>query len=446
MVPLRLCYLILDCLFDQKCMLARAPFKDFTDTMLSGFNVSLIAKPGLLPKPADNEEEAIDECIQSIQRNESDVILMPYTMPVIMSNIKTGPVFFSDKITIASTYAVENDTATLGVLGTFDAFGVDAVALIFNFFVILTVLICFNYILERKSPRRQVRINGRRFNLRFVPWFIFCFFAKQTPSFPGNMTALKVLLTCCLLTFSYFVTFFYSSMIKTDMVTVKAPRVIASYQDILDDPSIVPYIRHASDEYTTFKRAPRGSLKRKIWERIVKMGVSRLVYDDSNDSDRAIRYNLFMQTKAVIMAYSRLVGIVKYAYALQLKRMENRKGLYVSDLTESKRLCASVINRMTDNVISHKYEVRMKRYFEGHFYYKFLDDAGLQSGQFYGEFFGLGTDISDADQYINERVVLRDPVLVEPTITYFMPLFILYLVVSFIQLIIFVIERWVRLE
>ena len=212
MLPLRLCYLILDCLFTHKCKLARAPFKDFTDTMLSGFNVSLLAKPSSLHSPTDDEDKVIDDCLLSIQKNESDTILLPYTIPIIMKNMKNGPVVFSDKISIFSTYGVENDTANLGILDTFDAFGVDAVTLILNFFVILAVLIVLTYILERKSSCRRMRINSRRLNLRLVPWFIFCFFAKQFSSLPGNMTAVKVLLTCCLLTFSYFVTFFYSSM------------------------------------------------------------------------------------------------------------------------------------------------------------------------------------------------------------------------------------------
>ena len=266
------------------------------------------------------------------------------------------------------------------------------------------------------------------------------------------MTALKVLLTCCLLTFSYFVTFYYTAMIKTDMVTVKTPRVIASYQDILDDPSIRPYIRHTFDEYKSFKQAPLGSVKRKIWNRIVKMGVNRLVYNDesNSDGDEDIRFlrskNPVMYTKAVIMAYTRLVYVVKYMLGLHLKIVEewkNRRGLYVSDPTDSDRLSASVINSMSDEVISIKYQKRMRRFFEGHFWYKITDNTGVLWAQHYGDMMGLGKDISDADQYVNEKVLLPEPELVKQTITYFTPLFILYLVFCCVQFILFVIERWV---
>ena len=281
MLPLRLCYLKADCFFDKECN-GNSYFvkKDFTDTMLSGFNLSLVAKDSSLQSPTNDGDKGIDECLLSVERNESDVVLLPYTVPVIRNNIKIGPVIFSDKITILSTYKFQK-VLSPRVFATFDAFDLDALALILNFLVIFAALISLTYILERKSPCRRVRIDGRRFKLRFVPWFIFRYFVKQYPSFPGNLTALKVLLTCCLLTFSYFVTFFYTSMIKTDMVTVKTPRVIASYQDILVDPSILPYIRHMLDEYISFKEAGAGSLKKKIWERIVKMGVKKLVFADS---------------------------------------------------------------------------------------------------------------------------------------------------------------------
>ena len=457
MLPLRVCYLQHNWLFNEYCDLPISPWRDLTDTMLSGFNLSLVAKDPSL-QYLTNKGKEIDECLLSIERNDSDVVFLPYTMPVIMNNIKNGPVFFSDKIVIASAYKFENSDANPGIFDTFDAFGIDAVTLILNFFVILTALICLTYILERKSLSRRVRINGRRFNLRFVPWFVFCFFAKQFPSFPGSMTVLKVLLTCCLLTFSYFVTFFYSSMIKTDMVTVKAPRIIGSYQDILDDPQIEPYIRHVLDEYTSFKDAPSGSPKKKIWERIVKMGVNRLVYnnatgDKNKDGDANTAFlqphTTFMHTKAVVMAYAGVINFGKYLMALQLKTLETlkiqepRRMLLVSDPTEIAKLSVSVMNRMTIKDLSMKYEGRMRRFFEGHFYQKYIDNTGLVYAKLYADIMGLGKDISDAHEYINQRVLLPEPVLVKANITYFMSLFISCLVLCFIQFIVFIIERWV---
>ena len=444
MLPLRLCYLKLDCVFHEKCYLPYSPFKDFQDLVVSGFNVSLLAKDSTL-KTLVNASYAIDDCLLSVQTNESDAILLPYTMPLMMNNIKTGPVFFSDKLEIISTYKFENDSSP-GIFATFDAFGLDAITLILNFFILLAALICFTYILERNSPRRRVRINGRRFNLRFVPWFIFCFFVKQFPSFPGNMTALKVLLTCCLLTFSYFVTFFYSSMIKTDMVTVKAPRVIASYQDILDDPSIQPYIRHNFDEFFPFKNAPSGSIKRKIWERILKMGVDKHVFGSDWDREDIVFYDdrhPLMNSKAVIMAYASTTHFVEYLFGVVLKNhKENRKMLFASDPAESTKLSASVLNRMTSPGFSHLYLIRMRRFLEADMWRRMVDNTGLSWAEYYMDLLDKGKDFSYVHEYVDRKVILPEAILVKANMDYFMFLFILYFVLCVTQTIIFLIEIW----
>ena len=142
MLPLRLRYLKLKCLFNEDCDQPFVIYKDLTDTMLSGFNVSLVRKLSSVHSPANDTGKEVDDCILSVERNKSDVILFPYTMPVIRNNIKTGPVFFSDKIAILSTYEFQNDTSSPGIFSTFDAFSIDALTLILNFFVVLAVLIC----------------------------------------------------------------------------------------------------------------------------------------------------------------------------------------------------------------------------------------------------------------------------------------------------------------
>ena len=453
MLPLRVCYFLHKCLFDKNCNDPNSPLQDFADTMVSGFNVSLVGKP-TSSHYATNEDNATDGCLLSLAKNESDVVFQPYIMPVVMSNIRAGPVFFSDKIVIVSTYKFENNDANPKILDTFHTFSVDVVTLILNFLVILATLISFTYILERRSLSRRVRINGRRLNLRFVPWFIFRFFVKQYPLLPGNRTASKVLLTCFLLTFSFFVTFFYCAMIKTDKVTVKAPQVIGSYQDILDDPEIVPYMGDTFDEYVSFKKAPEGSLRKKIWERFVKMKANTFLHssvcirDDGADCPYFNVRNPFMRTKGALLSYARMVASLRYSSSFYFKALKIRRCLYVSDPTDNEKVSASLINRMTLEAVSQKYEGRMRRLFEGYFFVKFLDKFGLHAARLVADFTQLGMEMADADEYVGPKVVLPEPILAKLNIAYFMPLFLLYLVLCFIQFILFLIERWVsgRLE
>ena len=230
-------------------------------------------------------------------------------------------------------------------------------------------------------------------------------------------------------------------MIKTDIVTVKAPRVIGSYQDILDGPEIKPYIYYAYDEYISFKHAKQGSLKRKITERILKMGVNKLV-SHRGFGNLMNPESPFMNSKAVLLAYTSVLDMAKYWLSLYVKRMEAR-GLYVSDPTESEKLSAIVINRMTIEAVSHKYQTRMRRFFQGHIYPQYTKNLGLEFEEYHAGILQMSKVISDIDQCFSQRVILPSPVLVKPNITYFMPLFISYLILCFIQFIVFLIERWV---
>ena len=166
----------------------------------------------------------------------------------------------------------------------------------------------------------------------------------------------------------------------------------------------------------------------------IKMG-SKIVFFD--------RRHPFMNSKAVIMAYSGGSNAVKYFVAIILKDLEKRKVLLASDPSESAKLSAGVINRKTDDTIFHKYHVRMRRWFEGHFTYKMLDNSALRWVEYYANLLGLEMDTRNAAEYVSEKVILPEPVLVKPDITYFKHLFISYLVVCFIQFILFLIERWV---
>ena len=484
MAKLRVCYLRTECFFNEECGIPRLgqQFKSVADTVLSGFNVSLVPKdptakeyisdgdfannsPFVLgvnssniAKPTITFEEDLDPCLVSLQNNESDVTYLSYSMPVMLSNIKTGPVARSERIAMVSSYKLdEDDSASEGILGTFQAFSIDACCLIAQFFIILFALFSLAYIFERRRTRPDFKIDGRRFNLRFIPWFFFCFFAKQIPSFPGDLNLTKAILICNLLTYSYFVTFYYSSMIKTDMVTVKTPKIIGSYQGLLDDPEIEPLINHLHDEYVSFKTAPKGSVKRKIWERILSQGIDKHVIE-SKKGDAIMSFadlnGPFLNGKAAIFAFPFQVNAWKYILGLMAKSLSEREQdprnirfLYVYDKSEMFVTTTYVMNALTAQEVAKKYSVRRTRLVESGIVDILSEKyAVILVQSFADQFPGFGQDISDADEYYSSRVVLPEAVIVKPDMTYFLPLLVLYFVLCFLAFVLFLIERWLAKE
>lgn len=84
MHPLKVCYLVNECLLKEKCNIPgdqeiQVTLKHVTDTFLMGFNVSLTAKTTNVQSVLNGPNDGL----LSLQRNESDIIFLPYSMPVM---------------------------------------------------------------------------------------------------------------------------------------------------------------------------------------------------------------------------------------------------------------------------------------------------------------------------------------------------------------------------
>ena len=442
MLPLRACYLRNLCFF-EKCNLPTkhvigAAARTLYDLVLSKFNVSMIAKPPALSS-LDGFVK-IDECLLSLQRNESDVIMFPYAMIGFLPDVETGPVANEEMIGMLSVYSFESNDNKPGIFGTFQAFSSNVLLLIVCFMFLFHVLMTIIYSLE--NTRRRYTVHGNRCTWKFI-FSIFSFFVKQSSSWPGKETLVKKLTICCLLAFSYFSTFFYSSMIKTDIVTVKTPHVLATYQDILDNPQVKPYIFRVTDEYRTFKSAPNGSIKKRIWEVIVKNGVEKHVLDTNDLEAGTVADADFMNMKGVVMGFSNELHGFKYFGKLRLKGTKLRF-LISFDPSEQSIISTFVMNTFMDSKASRLLKRQLTQVHEANLYDKMRDDFAKNFAMVIGSFVGLGQDISDAESFVSERILLPNAVLITPEVAYFSSLFILYFVLVLISFLILISERYSR--
>ena len=442
MLSLRVCYLKNLCFF-EKCNLPtkhviEATTRTLYDLMLSKFNASMIAKPPALS--SFDEFVKIDDCLLSLQRNESDVIMFPYTMIDVLPNVETGPVANEETIGMLSVYRFESNDNKPGIFGTFQAFSSNVLLLIVSFMFLFYALMTIVYSLE--NTRRRYTICGNRSTWIFI-FSIFSFFVKQFFSWPGKETLVKKLIICCLLAFSFFSTFFYASMIKTDIVTVETPHVLVSYQDILDNPQVKPYIFHITDEYRTFKSAPDGSVKKRIWEVIVKNGIGKHILDTNDLEAGTVADADFMNMKGVVIGFSNELYGFKYFGKLRLKGTKLRF-LISFDPSEQPIISTFVMNTFMDRKTFWLLKRQLTKVHEANLFDKMRDDFAKNMAMVIGSFVGFGQDISNAESFVSERVLLPNAVLITPDFAYFSSLFILYFVLIFISFLIFISERYSR--
>ena len=433
MIPLRLCYFKTHCILEQECNVPggdelRRENTELTYSILSGFNLSLIAKKAQANSGFD--EEQIDECLHSLQRNESDIIHTYYSKPLLLENITTGPVAWETKIGFVSAYEFEDQNNRPGILGTFRFFSLEICYLIFLCLLIMFILVFIASILKRRRVARKKRVDR-------AAGLIFSYFMKQFHSWPGTMSFSKRILNCCLLMLSFSVTFSYISMIKTEMVTVKTPRVIASYQDILDDPDIEPFMDYVFDEHRLFRNASRGSLKNKIWNRMMRLGLDKHL---ANTLDNVMEIkDKLMNRKAVVIAYGHFAYAGKYMGTIVAK--ETTKRFLVSfDPSEQPVMSAYVLNSFMPQETSVKYTKRIRRYVESDLRKQFLDNIAKIGAKMAKRIMDFDSDISDVESYFGERVLLPHPVVINPDLQYFSSFFIVFFVLCVPEFVILIIE------
>ena len=430
MLPLRLCYLKAACVLDEECNIPGGneisrQNRELTYSLLSGFNLSTIAKEPEVN--SDFDEKKIDECLYSLQRNESDIIFTTYSMPVLLENISTSAVTGEGKVGFVSTYEFEDYDNRPGILGTFHAFSLETCSLIIS-----CTLIMFALVVIASIVRRQ-RVHG-------VAGLIFSYFVKQFHSWPGKrrrMSFSKRILNCCLLLFSFSVTFSYISMIKTEMVTVKTPKVIASYQDIVDDPQIEPFMDYLLDEYRLFRTASKGSLKNKIWSRMVRLGMDKHLANSGKDGMEM--QDKLLNRKAVIIAYDYMLYAAKYMATILAKK-SGKKFLLSFDPSEQPVISAYVYNSLMPQEIYVKFSKKIRRYGESALHQQVIDIMAKIGVKLFKSLMNMDSDISDVDSYVSERVLLPHPVVVKADLQYFSYFFILFVVFCVFAFVILIIE------
>ena len=78
----------------------------------------------------------------------------------------------------------------------------------------------------------------------------------------------RAILRVSLCFFMFWTIFFFTSMVQTELISVRHPLMINNYRDILDNKGIMPYFIASATDHLSFMEAPRDSEAGKIWTRV----------------------------------------------------------------------------------------------------------------------------------------------------------------------------------
>jgi len=261
-----------------------------------------------------------------------------------------------------------------------------------------------------KNPRKSKRI--------LDIWFLmFSSLIKVFGAFPPLKTLSMFLLWICFTSFGFFVGYFYCSMIKTDAVTVKAPEVAMSYQDVLDM-NLSILMDGSFDADLSFKNADKNSLKGKIWMKNPEVVTPQSDFIKIQDK--------FISTKTVAIGYSKVINTFKYTGYRRIKPMEDLRLMITRDPSEEAILRVLAFN----SFLEHKYKKMINRLLNHVLQANILElVTDMEVSRYmvflysYGMTGHVKEDFADIDDYVSSNILLDDPHILTPELSYFYGLF-----------------------
>lgn len=277
MEVLRVCYVHIEGVMDFTHMKEEYPLNYLGRILMkkfsSKFNITLRKEDvsGSLISPSSL---MYDGCIGALQSNESDVAFIAPAYPLITSNIEHQNILSYDYPVIGSVYHKTNltDGKTTRVLDFLAEYSSTCWHLTFQLSLMLFFLIFITLSNSHKHRHRIVNLPSDRAFRDSEKILFSCIFKHHSSC--ANVRARKFTnpLYVGLTMLTYYVAFFMTSQIKTDMVILKTPPTYNTYQQLLDE-DVRPIWVAQIDDQKGFQYASEGSLERRIWDRAVERGI-----------------------------------------------------------------------------------------------------------------------------------------------------------------------------
>jgi hypothetical protein len=214
--------------------------------------------------------------------------------------------------------------------------------------------------------------------------------------------------------FAFFANFIFGSFIKTELVVVKNPPVVASYEDIIHRTDVTPIFETYFGVPGKMALAPKDSLEGQIWARVLKIGKEQCVRPLSAGFMMSIIEQL-ATTKAVWIGESVMMTRVKFLTRTMIGAdAEKLRGLFTTDPSVKSELHGFVYN-----LNLHPWSLnRIKRQISRLVQADVTDRAGFEQEFMAHEkyFPGQIFHVHDIDEFISNRIILPHPSLVLPNL------------------------------
>jgi hypothetical protein len=429
-------------------------FIDLWTTLHRVFNVSYIEG---VKEAEDGPKD--DACLKSLQRNETDLTFMDYTTPVVMDNLEQGPTTMDTTIEMISIY---NQTFPLhpGVMDSFEGFSPESLAgtstiLFILFSMMLVALKHCDQTQQLKPQTTLIRIERglrrTKSHLKTLCKVLLGNVVRDHSCFqlPDslNIRFIQFLMSI----FCFLISFHYQSMIKTELVVVREPHTIQTYEDLVESKHHNPLFIDYTEAYKEFQNSEKKSVKREIWEKGLKNGLDQ-TFVHANMEELFVMFENLLTTNYVDLEFDWLSKCLKYPiFSRMMERMDdpekpyakNQRAMISRDPRQNSQTRALMVNKKWNLLDKKKLEVRAQHMFESMLLSVALDSTSRMMAVIVFRK-STTTDYSQKEQYMSKSIMTTEPEIITPNLYYYQSLMVSFLSCTIINVHILIIEHLVK--
>ena len=225
----------------------------------------------------------IGGCQTLIVHNESDVAVALVEVPVNEDYDKVHPMFgiFHEPLVIIQGYNRTSRNANFADIlrQSIMAFSVRlwiALAVVLLFFGLLFKVRQFTHLWQpqiylingrlpwKSKPNRRKKQNTSDPFFQVLSLFMHCEATDYSDAYRRIMALIVSIMSFIL------ITGYFCNLMSTDMVIVEKPKVLESYQDIIDKKTVIALFAKTLTDYEYFRNAREGSIEKRLWNIMTK--------------------------------------------------------------------------------------------------------------------------------------------------------------------------------
>ena len=259
-----------------------------------------------------DQDDMYNGCYGLLQRNVSDLILGPSPFPFHHHGLTHGIMANEMAIQIVSTYncSIAKSKEEVIILDCMDSLN--------SFNWTLWLLILFSVfalfpLLMKITSRIKVSLFEK-------VWISATFMWKQASFTSGNFN--QKLVQILLSVFIFIISSYYCNLIKTDLVSVKEPSVMKSYEDIVESLTMRPVLWSDLDDFKFFESASPETGAGRLWQKIHEFGRKRCMFPMSFPELKGLNEELLKFDRVSIVMLSMFIRSMQLWFCNQYAEKE----------------------------------------------------------------------------------------------------------------------------